>query len=74
MTLGGNLLAWIEPSGAGEYIGAFVGEGPVSDSRFPGRAPAMHHCSSRDEARQWVEAEAAALDLPIRWLSGLPNR
>lgn len=74
MTLYGNLLAWIEPCDDGEFIGAFVGEGALPDEHrnFPGRAPATRICSSPDEARQWVEDEAAALDLPIRWVTGLP--
>ncbi len=73
MTLSGNLLAWIEPCGADDYIGAFIGEGAVPDSRFAGRAPATQHCSSPEEARQWVEAEAAALDLPVKWVGGFPS-
>ncbi len=27
MRPGGNLLAWVEPCGADEFIGAFIGEG-----------------------------------------------
>jgi hypothetical protein len=70
MILDGNLLAWIEPCGDG-FIGAFVGEGavPDPDAKTPGRAPATHTCATSDEARLWVETEAAALDLPIRWIS-----
>ncbi|HEX3572960.1 MAG TPA: hypothetical protein VHU42_00045 [Rhodopila sp.] len=76
MTLSGNLLAWIEPSDTGAFIGAFVGEGATSGIRrdFPGRAPATRHCSSVDDARQWVEEQAAALDIPIRWLETTPQR
>jgi hypothetical protein len=76
MTLSGNLLAWVEPGGAGEFIGAFVGEGATSGVRrdFPGRAPATRHCSSMDDARRWVEEQAAALDLPIKWLEGIPQK
>jgi hypothetical protein len=76
MTLSGNLLAWIEPSGTGEFIGAFVGEGATPDTGrdYPGRAPATRHCPSVDDARRWVEEEAAALDLPIRWLEGFPHK
>ncbi|MDR3531045.1 MAG: hypothetical protein P4L90_10900, partial [Rhodopila sp.] len=68
----GNLLAWIEPCGADGFIGAFVGEGAVPDPRRPsgGRAPATKLCSSPDEARQWIEDQAAAFDLPIQWIEG----
>jgi hypothetical protein len=76
MRLCGNLLAWIEPCDAGEFIGAFVGEGALPDAHrdFPGRAPATRICSSPDEARQWVENQAAALDLPVKWVSDIPAR
>jgi hypothetical protein len=70
----GNLLAWIKPCGDDEYVGAFVGDGAAPDARrhLPGRAPATQLCSSPDEARQWVEDQAAALDLPIKWVSDIP--
>ena len=75
MTLSGNLLAWIEPRSAGEFVGAFVGEGATPDKRrqYPGRAPATHRFSSPDAARQWIEEQAAALDLPIKWLDNSPR-
>ncbi len=62
----GNLLAWINPSKADEFVAAFIGEGamPGAYKDFPGRSPAMQFCSSPDEARQWIEDQAAALDLP----------
>jgi hypothetical protein len=74
MTLSGNLLAWIEPRGAGEFVGAFVGEGAAPDAHrhISGRLPATQVCSSSDEARQWVEDQAAALDLPVKWVSDVP--
>jgi hypothetical protein len=72
MALSGNLVAWIESRGADEFIGAFVGEGAIPDRRadVPGRTPATQVCSSSDEARQWVEEQAAALALPVKWLTG----
>jgi hypothetical protein len=75
MILDGNLLAWVEPRGAGEFVGAFIGEGAAADahSRFPGRAPATQACSSLEEARQWVEDQAAALDLPVKWVRAAPR-
>jgi hypothetical protein len=76
MTRDGALLAWIEPHGAGEFVGAFVGEGAVPDAgpNVSGRAPATQACSSADEARRWVEDQAAALDLPVKWLREVPHR
>jgi hypothetical protein len=67
----GNLLGWIKPLSADEFVGAFVGEGAVPDARrgFLGRAPATQLCSTHDEARQWVEEQAAAFDLPVKWVS-----
>jgi hypothetical protein len=75
MTISGKLLAWIESRNAAEFVGAFVGEDPVHGGRghSPGRAPATQVCSSRDEARQWVEEQAAALALPVKWVSGAPR-
>jgi hypothetical protein len=66
----GHLLAWVEPDGNAGFIGAFVGEGAAPDptARRPGRAPATQLCASSDEARRWVEAQAAAMKLPIRWI------
>jgi hypothetical protein len=63
----GNLLAWIEPGGTDEFIGAFVGE-DAAPGPAPGRAPATQLCASPDEARQWVEEQAAELGLPIKWV------
>jgi hypothetical protein len=68
-----SLLAWIEPCDGGEFLGAFVGEGatPGAIPNFPGRAPATRRYPSPDEARQWIENEAAAFDLPIKWVNGI---
>jgi hypothetical protein len=63
MPLTGKLLAWIEPQDD-EYLGAIVGGGA------PRRAPATRVCRSAEEARQWVEAQAAALGVPVEWLPG----
>jgi hypothetical protein len=75
MVLSGNLLAWIEPRGVGEYVGAFIGEGAVPDARRPkaGRAPATQSCSSPEEARRWVEEQAAEFGLPVKWISNGPT-
>jgi hypothetical protein len=71
----GNLLAWIKPCKADQYVAAFVGEGAVAGAYkdFPGRAPAARFCTSLDEARQWIEEQAAALDLPVKWVSEIPR-
>jgi hypothetical protein len=63
MTPSGQLLAWIERSGTGEFRGAFVGDGARN------RLPATQACSSIDEAREWVVEEAAALGVPVKWLA-----
>jgi hypothetical protein len=70
----GSLLAWVKPSSDDQYVAAYVGEGAVAGAyrNFPGRAPATQLCSSLDEARQWIEEEAAALELPVRWMSEIP--
>jgi hypothetical protein len=75
MMPGGNLLAWIKPYGVDEFVGAFVGDGAAPDtySHSPGRAPATQLCASSDEARQWVEDQAAALNLPIKWMTDSPR-
>jgi hypothetical protein len=74
MTPSGQLLAWIEPLGDHRFVGAFVGEDAAAGAYrgFPGRSPATQLCSSPTEARRWVEEQAAALNLPIKWMSNLP--
>jgi hypothetical protein len=64
MPLTTKLLAWIEPHPDDGYLAAIVG-GDAS-----GRAPATRVCRSPEEARQWVEAEAAAIGAPVEWLPG----
>ena len=67
MPTSSKLLAWIVPS-RDAYLAAVVGAGAVSS-----RAPATQLCSSPDEARQWVEEEAAAIGAPIEWLARAAN-
>lgn len=71
----GSLLAWIKPRSPGEFVAAFVGEDAAPGARgdFSGRAPATQLCSSPDEARRWIEDQAAAFDLPVRWVSCIPT-
>jgi hypothetical protein len=70
MNFEGSLLAWVEPRGADEFVGAFVGDGAYlsNGNDLTGRPPAVQHCSSEAEARQWIESEAAAFGLPIKWV------
>jgi hypothetical protein len=70
----GNLLACIRPSGPDEFAAAFIGEGalPGAYEHYAGRTPARQFCSSPDKARQWIEDQAAAFGLPIKWVSEMP--
>jgi hypothetical protein len=61
MPKGNRVLAWVEPR-CGKYLAAFVGGGAA------GRQPATQACPSPEAAREWVEAEAAALNVPVEWL------
>ena len=71
----GSLLAWIKPRSADEFVAAFGGEGAGRGAYrdFAGRAPAKKFCTSPDEARQWIEDQAAAFDLPVRWVRDIPG-
>jgi hypothetical protein len=71
----GKLLAWIKPRSADEFIAAFVGEDAAPGARkdFVGREPAVQLCGSPDEARRWIEDQAAAFALPIEWVSEVPR-
>jgi hypothetical protein len=63
-----KLLAWIEPrSGDQEFRAAFVSAPTASR-----RAPATYNCASPDEAREWVEVQAAALGVPVEWTDCSP--
>jgi len=69
MTQDSKLLAWIEPRDDDAFLAAFVGK-PAARQR----APAIRLCASTDEARQWVEREAAEFGLPIEWITAAPVR
>ena len=63
-----KLLAWIEPrNGDQEFTAAFVSVPTASR-----RAPATYSCASPDEAREWVEVQAAALGVPVEWTDRSP--
>jgi hypothetical protein len=55
-----RLLAWIEPK-AHRCTAGFV------SAAVSGRPPATRDCASIEEARQWVEDEAAALQVSVVW-------
>lgn len=71
----GYLLAWIKPLSTDRCIAAFVGEGATACAKrdFPGRAPATELCPSLEQARHWIEQQAAALELPVKWVSEIPQ-
>ena len=60
-----KLLAWIEPRSDRQYKAAFVSLPTASR-----RAPATYSCASPDEAREWVEVQAAhsVVDRPLTCL------
>jgi len=58
----GKIIAWIEQKGSDRYQAAFVGGAATQ------RLPATQECTSHDDARQWIEAEADALGVPIQWV------
>jgi hypothetical protein len=67
MPLRSKLLAWVEPQNGQEVLAAFVGGAATK------RAPATQLCASSAEARKWVEDEAAAIGLPVEWLTAAPG-
>ncbi len=66
MPASSKFLAWIEPSDGREYLAAFVAAATVS------RRPATHRCTSPDEARRWVEGQAAPFGVPVEWVDRAP--
>ena len=68
MPQSGKLLAWVEPQSEEEFLGAYVGGAATK------RWPATQLCASLDEARRWVERDAAELGVPVEWVSEAPNR
>lgn len=55
-----RLLAWIAPKDH-RYTAAFVTAAAET------RLPATRDCDSAEEAKRWVEGEAAALRVPVLW-------
>ena len=67
MPQSGKLLAWVEPTN-GDFLAAYVGGAATK------RWPATQLCASSDEARRWVEHDAAKLGVPVEWVSEAPRR
>jgi hypothetical protein len=57
-----------EARGDDEYVAAFVGEYAII------RSPATELCSTPDGANEWINAQAAAFGLPVRWIDAAPRR
>jgi hypothetical protein len=57
----------VKQHGDREFLASFVGGGATK------RSPATQLCGSSDEARQWIEGEAAQIGVPIEWLSAAPE-
>lgn len=64
MALDGRLLAWIEDKGDLTFTANFI-----SSALKGQRPPATLGCGSRLDAQLWIEKEAAALRLPVDWVS-----
>jgi hypothetical protein len=60
-----RLLAWIEPKND-HYTAAFV------TATAKHRLPATRDCGSVEEAKAWIENEAAALHVPVLWADPPP--
>ena len=67
MPASNKFLAWIEPSDGREFLAAFVAAGTASRLK-----PATHRCASPDEARKWVEVQAAEFGVPVEWADSFP--
>jgi hypothetical protein len=59
----GRVVAWIDHLSLDEFEGAFVAEAVP-------RKPAKRTYATVEEARRWIEREAAAIAAPIKWLEG----
>jgi hypothetical protein len=69
-----RLHAWTEPREEGQFLAAYVietsatGDGGGAIGAASSRAPTTCLCSSRREAKTWIEQEAHALGLPVEWM------
>jgi hypothetical protein len=55
-------------------VGQEVFEAAFVAQAAPSRAPATQVCSSRLEAKQWVEHEAGELGVQVEWVPGAPPK
>jgi hypothetical protein len=62
-----KLIAWVEQTTPQDCVAAFVA---AMASR---RQPAMRRCASPDEARHWVESQAAEFDVAVEWVDRAPS-
>ena len=67
MEANNKFLAWIERFDGREVLAAFVASAMASR-----REPATHRCASPDEARRWVEVQAAEFGVPVEWVDHPP--
>jgi len=68
MTDSDKLIAWVEVRERDEVLAAFVGAPAVNR-----RGPATLLCSTTEDARQWVEEEASALGVEVKWIDKPPS-
>ncbi|WP_158742327.1 hypothetical protein [Acidisphaera sp. L21] len=61
----GSVVAWIECRSADEFEGAFVAEAVR-------RTPATRTYGTAEDARRWVEQEAAFIAAPVKWVEAAP--
>jgi hypothetical protein len=61
----GSLVAWIERRSSEEFEAAYVAEAAS-------RTPATRTCTSAEDARRWIESEAAFVSAPVKWLDAAP--
>lgn len=69
------IIAWTKDDGAGAVTAAFVGEGTFArrGRNYPTRQPAARQCHSMEDARKWVQREAQALGVAVKWLDQAPD-
>jgi len=63
--MGGKFLAWVQPHGTDEFLGALISERAV-----PGCPPATHRHATDAEARKWIEGLAASVGFEVAWVNG----
>ena len=64
----GKIRAWIEHCAQGVIV-AFIAVSGEDNAPLK-RPPGTRHFASSEEAKQWIEAEAQVLGVPIEWVDG----